>query len=177
MSSPAEKPPFALALPHVAGPLFVLDEATLRFGCESARRSPRLRIVLPLHRKPEAAVQRLLNFLQPGTYVRPHAHEQPEAVENVVVLRGAVRFFLFDNAAGGEVIARGTLKEGGAGMIDIEPGVWHAFYPLAPDTVILEVKRGPYSAELDKVFPAWAPPEGSPEAGAWMTRLLQTAGI
>jgi len=32
---------------------------------------------------------------------------------------------------------------------------------LAPDTVILEIKKGPYSAMSDKDFASWAPEEGA----------------
>lgn len=102
-------------------------------------------------------------------------HPQPGAVENVIVLRGAIDFFRFD--AGGKVLDRIPLKEGGAGMIDMEPGVWHTFTAVVPDTVILEVKRGPYRADLDKVFAPWAPLEGAPEAGAWMADLLRTPPV
>jgi len=164
--------PFPLAFPAVEGPLFALDEATLARGIEGSRVSPRRRMILPLHRTQDAAVQRMLNFMQPGTYACPHLHPQPEAVENVLVLRGAVDFFRFD--ADGNVLDRIALRPGGTGMIDIEPRVWHTFATMAPDSVVLEVKRGPYRADLDKIFPAWAPLEGSPEAAEWMERLLLT---
>jgi cupin fold WbuC family metalloprotein len=56
-------------------------------------------------------------------------------------------------------------------LVDIEPGVWHTLVPLADDTVILEIKRGPYDAMTDKTFAAWAPSEGSDEACGYLKQL------
>ncbi len=167
--------PHPLAFPAVEGPLFALDEEMLRIGHEGARLSPRRRIILPLHRTQDSLVQRMLNFMQPGTYARPHLHPRPGAAEAVLVLRGAVDFFRFD--AQGTVLDRVELRPGGAGLVDIEARVWHTFATLAPDTVVLEVKMGPYDAKLDKVFPEWAPDEGSPESGPWMERLLASTPV
>ena len=41
----------------------------------------------------------------------------------------------------------------------------------APDTVIFEVKPGPYDAATDKEFAPWAPPEGDPRAHAYLIQL------
>jgi dTDP-4-dehydrorhamnose 3,5-epimerase-like enzyme len=59
-------------------------------------------------------------------------------------------------------------------MIDIEPNLWHGFVALEPDTVILEVKRGPYDGAGDKVFAPWAPGE-TDAAGA--TALAQWCAL
>ena len=55
--------------------------------------------------------------------------------------------------------------------MDIERGVWHTLVPLADDTLILEIKRGPYCAETDKTFAAWSPEEGSPEPSSYLKQL------
>lgn len=156
-------PGFPLALPAVTGDVFELTEAMLRDGCEAARRSPRKRIIFPLHRRQEALVQRMLNFLQPGTWMMPHRHPLPDAIETMQVMRGALGFLIFD--ADGRLVSKHRLAaDSGIALMDIEPGVWHAGVALAPDTVILEIKRGPYDAQTDKEFAAWAPPEGDPAA-------------
>lgn len=148
-----------LALPHVSGAAFVLDAETLRRGCEAAAASSRRRIILPLHRSQDALVQRMLNFLQPETYIAPHLHPLPSASETIQVLQGAIGFMLFN--ATGEVLQTWRLEAGLLGLIDIEPDVWHGFVALEPDTVVLEIKRGPYSGAEDKVFAPWAPAEGA----------------
>jgi cupin fold WbuC family metalloprotein len=154
---------FPLALSGPEGDVVTLDEALLARGVEAARSSPRRRVMVPLHRRPEA-VQRMLNFLQPGTYIRPHRHPLPEHVECIAVLQGALGLMEFSPE--GEVKGRWRLEAGRAAacMVDIDAGVWHGLVVLAPDTVILEIKRGPYDAARDKEFAQWAPAEGSPTA-------------
>lgn len=155
---------FPLALPGPEGDVVTLDAALLARGTEASRTSPRRRVMVPLQRRPEG-VQRMLNFLQPGSYIRPHRHPQPEHVECIAVLQGALGFLEF--AADGALRGKWRLEAGRAQacMVDIDAGVWHGLVVLAPDTVILEIKRGPYDAERDKKFPAWAPEEGAPGAG------------
>ncbi len=151
-----------VAFPNTSGPVFRLTSETLIAGCAAAAASPRQRIILPLHREQGALVQRMLNFLQPGTYIRPHLHPMPHASETIQVLRGAIGFLIFDEQ--GAVLERHLLEADETGMIDIEPNVWHGFVALAPDTVVLEIKRGPYDAPTDKGFALWSPDEGAPDS-------------
>lgn len=148
-----------LAFPNVSGDVFVLDEATLEEGFAASRKSPRKRIILPIHRAQGDLVQRMLNFFQPGTYVGPHIHPNESASETIFVIRGKIGFLIFDEH--GEIQSTHLLEPGG--LIDIVPGVWHGMVALEPDTVILETKRGPYD-DTDKHFAAWAPEEGEPAA-------------
>ena len=161
----------SLALPNITGPLFKLDAETLQTGITASRKSPRRRIILPIHRTQDAQVQRMINFLQPGTYIHPHQHPLDHAVESVMVIKGAIRFFVFDDK--GLVTETVEMAENsGASLLDIEPRIWHSFIVTKPDTVVFEVKRGPYNAETDKTFADWAPAEGSPEA-AELLRFLE----
>lgn len=167
-------PPHALAFPAFSGEVFTLTDDLVREGCEAARHSPRKRIIYPIHRRPEALVQRMLNFMQPGTYVRPHCHPLPDAIETVQVLRGELGFLIFDGD--GVVKSAHRLTAGtAASLLDIEPGTWHGMAVLAPDTVLLEIKRGPYDPRTDKTFADWAPDEddkAAPERIAeWVARF------
>lgn len=127
--------------------------------------------MVPVHRSSDGRVQRLLNVVQPGSYVRPHLHPRSLGIELVCVLQGAVLFLLFD--PGGRVSSRRRLVPGPATSIaDIEPRVFHTYLALEPDTVILEVKGGPYDPDLDKEWPDWAPAEESAEAAGYLARLL-----
>jgi cupin fold WbuC family metalloprotein len=157
-----------LAFPNVSGPVFQLTEGELEAGFAASRVSPRRRVILPLHRDQAAPVQRMLNFFQPGTYVRPHVHPGPGQIELVHVLRGRLGFLHFTEDGG--VAGTADLRGGGTGLIDFEPGLWHGMVCLEPDTVIVEVKRGPYDAATDKRFACWAPEEGDPEAAGWVAR-------
>ncbi|MCB1230167.1 MAG: WbuC family cupin fold metalloprotein [Verrucomicrobiae bacterium] len=154
-----------LALPSAEGPIFVLTDALMAQGCEAARHSPRRRIIFPIHRRPEARVQRMLNFMQPDTYVAPHRHPLDHAIETVQVLRGELGFLLFDES--GEVVSSHRLSEReSVALLDIEPNLWHGMVILAPNTVVLEIKRGPYDPTTDKEFAPWAPKEGDSGADA-----------
>ena len=50
----------------------LLDETTAR-----AKQSPRLRMNYNFHEELDDPVNRLLNAMEPGTYIRPHRHLKP----------------------------------------------------------------------------------------------------
>ena len=160
--------PRALAPP--SGPLCWLSRDLLEGAIAVSHSSPRRRVVQPFHRDESATLQRMFNAVQPDSYIPPHRHLDPPKAESWIVLRGALAFFTFDDA--------GTIEEcleiragGDIFGVDLEPGVYHTFLALEPDTVVYEVKSGPYTAANDKAFPAWAPSEGSPEASAYLAAL------
>lgn len=116
--------------------------------------------------------QRMLNVVQPGSYIRPHRHRDPGKGESFVVLQGEIAFFHF--AEDGTVTECKRLgPKGSAVGVDLVPGVWHAFLALEPDTVVFEGKNGPYDPATDKQFPDWAPEEGAPEARAYQDQMLR----
>ena len=156
------------ALPNPIGPVFSVTPDLLHEGKQTSRESPRLRVMQPVQRSQDARVQRLLNFLQPGTYVQPHCHPLPHATESMCLLSGALDVLIFDND--GNITARHPLTPAFP-LIDIEPGTWHGMVVCEPDTVIFEIKQGPYDPITDKTFANWAPPETSPEVAAYMAGL------
>lgn len=161
--------PMATAFPNISGEVFVLTAATLARGHAAAAASPRRRIILPLHRGQDAPVQRMLNFLQPGTYIQPHCHPLPGASETLQMLSGRIGFILFDRD--GRVSETHVLEGVNQGLIDIEPHVWHGFVVLQTDSAVLEIKRGPYDPAHDKVFADWAPAEGDPGTDGYLETL------
>lgn len=161
-----------LAFENPSGARFRLTEELIRKGIEASGKSERLRIILPVHRTQDAIVQRLINFLQPGTYIRPHKHPLNHASESIVMLQGEIRFFTFDDQGvvnSAEKISSSPIP----GVVDIEPGVWHSFLVLEKDTILFECKKGPYNAKTDKEFAKWAPAEGDPESKKWMKKLAE----
>jgi cupin fold WbuC family metalloprotein len=165
---------FPLTVTRAEGPVFALDAATIERGVAAAKASPRRRIIMQLHRSDTEGVQRMLNFMQRGSYARPHCHPARENIETVCVLKGSVGFLVFEPT--GTVRSAHRLDAGtpASCLMDIEPGVWHTIVPLADDTVILEIKRGPYNAATDKSFAAWAPEEGSPGETSYLRTLEAT---
>jgi cupin fold WbuC family metalloprotein len=161
-----------LAFDNPQGSFFRLEPDMMKQGLQASKESPRLRMILPIHRKQEAEVQRLINFLQPGTYIRPHKHPLPHATESIVLLSGSIRFFTFNDH--GSILTDHLLKHSEAPqIIDIEPGTWHSFLVVEPDTILFECKKGPYNAKTDKEFAGWAPEEGSESVHRWMKSLSQ----
>ncbi|MEM0896615.1 MAG: WbuC family cupin fold metalloprotein [Verrucomicrobiota bacterium] len=160
-----------LAFPNATGDVFTLTPELLQQGFEGSAASPRKRIILPIHRTQDALVQRMLNFFQPGTYVQPHLHPRDHAIETIQVLKGRLGFVRFNEQGGIE--GAHDLRASENALLDIEPKLWHGMVCLEPDTVILEIKRGPYNDE-DKVFADWAP--GEDEEGA-DTLLEKLAGL
>ena len=158
------------ALPAPSGPICWLSEDLLEGAITVSRSSPRRRVIQPFHRTDSATLHRMFNAVQPDSYIPPHRHSDPPKAESWIVLRGALAFFTFDDQgtidecleirAGGEIFG-----------VDLEPGVYHTFFALEPDTVVYEVKDGPYSPVTDKSFPEWAPREGTPEASSYLARL------
>lgn len=158
------------ALKNPKGDFFRLTEEKISIGIAASRESDRLRVVYPVQRNQKAEVQRLLNFMQPGTYVRPHLHPMPHATESIILLQGKLRFFTFDadgNRQTDDIFSTGPPP----GVVDINPGVWHSFLVLEKDTIIFECKKGPYDAETDKEFAAWAPEEGTAESHEWIQKM------
>ncbi|MHA3959499.1 WbuC family cupin fold metalloprotein [Synechococcus sp. LTW-G] len=131
-----------------------------------ARASERLRMNFNLHQECDL-VQRFLNVMQPGTYVRPHRHCRPgtgEGFECFVVLQGSIGVLLFD--ANGTCLRQERLDAAGPVRgLQLDEGLFHSLVALAPDSVIFELKQGPYQPLADKDFLAGFPQEGELESG------------
>jgi len=162
---------FPLALDPPQGSVVTIDDSMIQTAIQASRKSPRGRIILPFHLSEQDPLQRMLNGLQPGSYIQPHRHLSPPKSEPIIILRGSLLVFIFDSD--GKVDERITLVAGSSRIgVDIRPGEFHTFAALAADTVIFEVKPGPYEALSDKDFASWAPKEGTPEASEYLRDLL-----
>lgn len=160
------------ALEPPTEPLTLISRACVEAAIAGARESPRGRMIQPFHRTAGDSIHRMLNAVQPGSYVRPHRHLDPPKAEAFIVVRGAIAFFTFEEdgrirdsirmAAGGEVFG-----------VDLTPGLYHCLMALERDTVIYEVKTGPYEALTDKSFAPWAPDERGPGAAAYAKTLFE----
>ena len=68
----------------------LLDNALLDTLIGKAKDAPRKRAHFNLHPELNDPVQRLCIAMEPGTYVRPHRHSDPETWEVLVILRGSL---------------------------------------------------------------------------------------
>lgn len=132
----------------------LITEELLDMVTSQAKENPRLRMNYNFHESMDAPVHRLLNALEPGTYLPPHRHADKE--ETYLVLRGSLLAFYYDDA--GNVIEKVCLNplEGKYGL-DIPPCTWHSIVVLEPGTVIFEIKKGPYQPLPQEDLAAWAP--------------------
>lgn len=144
-----------------------LDTLLFERVAERSRQAPRLRLNHNLHAEADA-VQRFLNVLQPGTYVRPHRHQRAEAgtgFECFLVLQGELGLLVLDGR--GLVLQRERLSAAGPVRgLELAEGQFHTLVALQPDTVLFELKQGPYIPASDKDFLEGFPLEGTPEAAA-----------
>ncbi|MBP6066014.1 WbuC family cupin fold metalloprotein [Bacteroides sp.] len=145
----------------------LLDSVT-----NQAKENPRLRMNYNFHESMDAPIHRMLNALEPGTYLPPHRHKNPDKEEIYLILRGSLMAILFDEE--GNPIEKINLdpSKGMYGM-EIPAGVWHCIVVLEPGTVIYEIKEGPYAPLTPENLAPWAP-DVADKAGAeaFMKRML-----
>ena len=166
--------PAAMQAPKEASVL--IDTALMTEAVSMSRQSPRSRIILPLHKSEQANLHRMLNAMQPGSYVQPHRHSNPPKSESIIVLQGSIHFVIFDingNVERDFALSAGTAQFG----IDLEPDMYHTFFATTADTVLFEVKPGPYEPASDKDFAPWAPAEGSDDAASYLESLYHMLQI
>ena len=134
----------------------IINEALLNETTGRAKQSPRLRMNYNFHEHLDDPVNRLLNALEPGTYLRPHRHLNPKKDEIFLLLRGRIAVFLFDNK--GEITQTQILdpKEGVYGA-EIKAGTWHGLLVLESGSIIYEIKEGPFAPLAPENFAPWSP--------------------
>lgn len=148
-----------------------IDSALLEGVSTQAKLSARKRKNHNFHEHPSARIQRMLNAMEPDTYVRPHKHESPDKLEVFFCLKGSFAVVIFNET--GEITDLEILDpENGKYGVEIAPRTWHNLVAIKPDSVAYEVKDGPYDPADDKQFASWAPEEGSQEAAQWVAELL-----
>jgi hypothetical protein len=74
------------------------------------------------------------------------------------------------DAQGNPVDGRFILLDAGRGAfaVDSRAGLWHTFFALEDNTVLFEVKPGPYDPIGDKDFAHWAPAEDEADAAEYL---------
>lgn len=147
----------------------IIDNQLLDAIGEKAKQSPRLRMNYNFHDKLEDPVNRLINAMEPGTYLRPHRHLNPDKDESFLLLRGRVVVLIFDE--NGKVTEKLILDpKAGVYGADIKAGVWHGLLVLEPDSVIYEAKPGPFAPLTPENMVPWSP---EPEDTEGVTKFLE----
>jgi len=143
----------------------LLDELS-----QKAVSSPRKRLNHNFHDDLADPINRMLNALEPGTYLQPHKHEDPDKREVFILIRGKFVVVFFDGL-GNPTEFVPLDREFGNYAVEIPVGAWHTVIALESGSVVYEVKDGPYLPMNDKNFASWAPKEGDPECAEYLARL------
>lgn len=153
--------------------LQLIDKETLEGAFVRTRTAPRRREMIVLN-QPEDVVQRMVNVVQPDSYLPPHRHVTPEKFEVFMPMCGAIAVFIFEDS--GDIAQCNVLRPEGPQIIaDVLPPAWHTYIALEPDTAVFEAKQGPYDPAADKDFAPWAPKEETAEAPAYLKKLRSYA--
>ena len=120
----------------------LIDEKLLNKVSEQAMASPRLRMNYNLHETLDDKVQRMFNAMEPGTIVPIQRHR--DTAETMIVVRGQLKLTIYDDEK--NILEQCVLNplDGKYGY-HIPKGVWHGVEVMAPNTVMFEVKEGPYA--------------------------------
>jgi len=150
----------------------IIDKSLIENKAKHATKNERLREIHAFHNSDDATLHRMLNAIQPKSYIVPHRHLKDPKEETIIVLKGSLGCVCFEDD--GTVIedslcylAPNSNQIG----IDLRAGVWHTIFALEKDTVIFEVKSGPYTKSSDKEFASWAPKENTEESLVFLSKL------
>ncbi len=127
--------------------MILINDKLLNTVSQSAKESNRLRMNYNLHNNLEDKVQRLVNALEIGTILPIHRHQHTD--ETYILLRGKIRV-MFYNEMGANTHNFLLSPIDGSYGIHIPAGQWHTLKVLENNSVIFEVKEGPYAPLMEK---------------------------
>jgi len=141
---------------------------------DQARTSPRRRMNYNFHPELSDPVQRLVNALEPWTYIRPHKHTTKE--ESFVLLCGTILAVSFNDDGTINDHSILSAKTGVLG-IEFEENTFHMLTSLETGSAVFEIKEGPFVPHTEGSSAPWAPQEGTPEARVFLERVFNQLGI
>jgi len=148
----------------------LIDSKLLSKAAAAAADSPRRRKNFNFHTPEHEGANRLLNAVEPGSYVQPHRHLDADKDETLVVVRGSFGLVFFDQT--GNVTQTAVAKAAGDVVgVNIPHGTYHSLVALEPGSVFFEAKAGPYVPIADAERAPWAPREGEAQVAAYLRKL------
>jgi hypothetical protein len=146
----------------------------------AASRSKRLRVHANVHDSYTDQCQKLFNAICIDSYIRPHRHSLDPKEECLIAVRGLFGLIEFSEYGSIESITLfGSEKYSQqlsiASGVELSAGVWHTVVSLVKDSILFEVKSGPFDPSLAKELAPWAPEEGSEQAQEYLNVLRQEA--
>jgi cupin fold WbuC family metalloprotein len=162
--------------------MFILGNQMLDDLSHQAKYSSRLRQNLNIHSSYEENCQRLVNAIQPDSYIPPHRHSSANKQELLVAIRGSFSLITFDDQGnfvqstsfGTELYADELCSNVG---VEVPPDVWHTVLAKQENSILLEVKEGPFVLEEAKELALWAPQDGSAEVDSFLAKCHKISEI
>ena len=149
--------------------MLIFDQCLLDNLCVESARSPRRRVHSNIHSSFDERCQRLFNAIQPDSYIPPHRHELSNTRELLMAVRGRFALLEFDDEGGVvSCVQFGTElhhdDECHSVGVELLPSSWHTVVAMEEDSILLEVKQGPFVPHEGKELATWAPKAGSKSA-------------
>ena len=142
---------YPLALDGPKEKTVLITREIINQAIDASRKSPRKRIIFPFHKSLSDNLHRMLNVLQPHSYIQPHRHLNPPKAESIIVIRGELVYVEFNQKGDIKTFYRLSHESFNTG-IDIESGIYHTIFAATNDTIIFEVKPDPYERSSDKDY-------------------------
>lgn len=141
-----------------------------------AKKNFRLRAHLNLHHTYDEPCQKLFNAVGLGSYIPPHRHFIDPKSECLLAVKGLFALIVFfDNGEIDSITIFGSEKYSDqiliAAGVELTPSIWHTVISLIEDSILFEVKNGPFNPEIAKEFAPWAPQEMSENASQYFEDL------
>lgn len=145
----------------------------------ASMQSERLRAHANIHGSYADPCQKLFNAINAYSYIRPHRHSLDPKEECLIAIKGLFGLVMFTDQGliesvtlfGSEMYTEILSIPSG---IELPAGVWHTVVSLANNSVLFEVKSGPFDPSLAKELAPWAPEEGNANASQYLETLQQT---
>ena len=153
-----------------------IDTNLLNEMAVKAKSAKRKRAHYTFHKSDDDTLQRMLNSMQPGTYLQPHKHEDPDKREVFICLTGKMLVVEFDekgNIAEYMILDPETKNY----AAEIAPRTYHTVICLKPNSIAYEIKDGPYEPIDDKNFASWAPKEGDEGCDEYNRKIINSLQI
>ena len=148
----------------------IIDRDFLEQVSSQAKASPRRRRNHNFHASENDTCNRLLNAIEPDSYIQPHCHHEAAKDETLIVVRGRLGVIIFDER--GAVTATAVLAPVGEAVgVNIPHGMYHTLVALEPGCVFFEAKAGPYAPLTSQEKAPWAPAEGELSASTYLADL------
>ena len=152
----------------------IFSDAYLSSLIFEAEASHRLRQHRNIHRSYDDTCQRLMNAICVGSYIAPHRHHLDPRNECLIAVKGLFAAVIFDSLGKiAQIEFFGTQKVENVSVgLELSSETWHTVLAMEENSVLFEVKEGPFDPSQAKEYPPWAPAEGSSEAKSYHLKLM-----